>query len=106
MNWLLDLLIHLGTTNNYSAIADLHTLQITAAYLSGSVFNSRFLVTDVNSKDSSASRAQVILVRPPPNSLSTVVGVFSNPLPRNGGLFAYCIAMAEHATIFIVKTTA
>jgi hypothetical protein len=51
---------------NYSTITDLHTLQITAAntksFPARSVFNSRFLVTDVNSGDSSASCAQVLFV--------------------------------------------
>jgi hypothetical protein len=57
----------LGTTSNYSAIANLHTLQFTDANTKSSpactVFNSRFLVTDVNSWDSSFSRAQVLLVQ-------------------------------------------
>jgi hypothetical protein len=45
-----------------SAIADLHTLQITSSP-TRSVFNSRFLVTDLNIGDSSASRTQVLPVR-------------------------------------------
>jgi hypothetical protein len=63
----LDLLTQLGTTSNYSAITDLHTLQITDANTKSSpavsVFNSRSLATDVNSEDSSASRAQVLYAR-------------------------------------------
>jgi hypothetical protein len=47
------------TTLNYSAIADLHTLQITTAHTKSSPaccdFSSRFLVTVSNSGDSSAS---------------------------------------------------
>jgi hypothetical protein len=45
------------STNNYSAIADLHTLQITRAHakFSQSAFTSRFLVTDLINGDSSAS---------------------------------------------------
>jgi hypothetical protein len=31
MDWILDLLTQLGTTSNYSAIANLHTLQTTTA---------------------------------------------------------------------------
>jgi hypothetical protein len=31
MDWMLDLLTALGTTNNYSATADIHPLQFTAA---------------------------------------------------------------------------
>jgi hypothetical protein len=67
MDWILHLLTPLGNTSNYSAIADLHTSEITAANTKSSpvrsVFNSRFLVTDVNSGDSSASGCQVLLVR-------------------------------------------
>jgi hypothetical protein len=63
MDWLLDLLTQLGTTSNYSTTANLHTLQITAASTKSSpacsVFNSHFLVIDVNSGDSSAFPAQV-----------------------------------------------
>jgi hypothetical protein len=55
----MDLHLHkpLGTTSNYSAIANLDTLQITTARAksSQSAFTSRFLVTDLNSGDSSAS---------------------------------------------------
>jgi hypothetical protein len=54
-------------TSNYSATANLHTSQITAANTkcspARSVFTSRSLVKDGNSKDSSASRAQVLPVR-------------------------------------------
>jgi hypothetical protein len=63
----IEFLTQLGNTSNYSAIADLHTSQITAANTKSSparsVFNIRFLVTDVNSGDSSASRAWVLPVR-------------------------------------------
>jgi hypothetical protein len=47
----------LGTTSNYSAIADIHTLQITAAHAkpqSCIVFPSRCLVSALNNGDSSA----------------------------------------------------
>jgi hypothetical protein len=67
MDWLLDLLTQLGLTSNYSAIADLHTLQITAANTKSSparsAFNSRFVVMDVKSGDSSTSRAQALPVQ-------------------------------------------
>jgi hypothetical protein len=63
MGYGLDLFTQLGTTSNYSAIVDLHAPQITAANTKSSkarnVFNGRFLVTDVNSGDFSASRTQV-----------------------------------------------
>jgi hypothetical protein len=60
----LDLLTPLGTANNnYSATADLHTLQFTAApakpFPACCVLTSRSLTTASNSGDSSASRAQV-----------------------------------------------
>jgi hypothetical protein len=58
--------ISVGTSSKYSAIVDLYTLQITIAHTESSpacnVFNSRFLVTDVNNGDSSSSRAQVLPV--------------------------------------------
>jgi hypothetical protein len=58
------LYIQLGTTSNYSATPDLHTLQITTAHAKTfpacCVFNSRFLVTASNSGDSSSSCAQFI----------------------------------------------
>jgi hypothetical protein len=57
----------LGNTSNYSAIANLHTLQITAAplnlFLACCVFNSRSLATASNSADSSASRDHVVTVQ-------------------------------------------
>jgi hypothetical protein len=54
------------STSKYSAASNLSTLQITAANAkfspARSVFNSCFLVTDINSVDSSVSRAQVLPV--------------------------------------------
>jgi hypothetical protein len=50
VDWILDL--PLGTTSNYSAIADIHTLQFTVTHTLGfSVFTSCILTTDVNSGD-------------------------------------------------------
>jgi hypothetical protein len=53
----------LGTTSNYSATANLHSLEITTANTTSSpacsVFNSRFLATASNRRDSSDSHAQV-----------------------------------------------
>jgi hypothetical protein len=64
MDWILDLLTQLGTISNNSAAAKLHTLKIIAGNTESSptrsAFNSRFLVTDANSGDSSPSRAQVL----------------------------------------------
>jgi hypothetical protein len=48
-----DLLTQLGTTSNYSAIADLYTLQTTKSSQFAST--SRFLVTDLNNEESVAS---------------------------------------------------
>jgi hypothetical protein len=49
--------IYWPRTSNYNAIANLHTLKITKAHAKSSqfVFTSRFLVTDLNIGDSSAS---------------------------------------------------
>jgi hypothetical protein len=67
MDWILDLLTQLATTSNYSATAYPHTLQITAANTRSSaarsVLKSRFMATEVNSGDFSASHAQVLPVR-------------------------------------------
>jgi hypothetical protein len=67
MDWWMDLLTQWYTplgTSNYSAIVNLHILQITSAHTKHSpacsVFNSRFLVTDVNRGDSSASCPQIL----------------------------------------------
>jgi hypothetical protein len=65
VDWILDLLTQIGITSNHNAIAD-HTLQIAVANTKSSparsVFNSHFLVTDINSGDSSAFRVQVFPV--------------------------------------------
>jgi hypothetical protein len=59
MDWVLDILTQLETKSNYNVIVDLHTLQITSANIKYSAarseFNSRLLVTDVNSGDSSGA---------------------------------------------------
>jgi hypothetical protein len=62
LDWEMDLLTslytRLGTTSNYSAIADLHSLQITVAHAKPQLFivvSSRCLVTALNSGDSSVS---------------------------------------------------
>jgi hypothetical protein len=49
--------LHIVTTSNYNIIADLHTLQTAKAHAkpSQSAFTNRFLVTDLNIGDSSAS---------------------------------------------------
>jgi hypothetical protein len=61
-----------GITSNYSAIANLHTLQITIApaksFYSLSVFISSSLATASNSGDTSASRAQILSSQPPTQS--------------------------------------
>jgi hypothetical protein len=60
MNGFIDhIYTQLGTTSNYNAIINLHTLQITAAITKSSpafsVFNSHSLAMASNSEDSSAS---------------------------------------------------
>jgi hypothetical protein len=66
MEWILDLLTQLGTTNNSRTIVDLHTLQITVAnsksFPASIVFSRCFLVTDINSGDLSASHPQILPV--------------------------------------------
>jgi hypothetical protein len=56
-----------GTTSNYSAIANLHTLQITAApikpFFSLLHLHSRSLAKVSNNEDYSASRAHGVTVR-------------------------------------------
>jgi hypothetical protein len=81
---LLTTYIHsrLGTTGNYSGIANLHNSQITPAptkpFSACCIVTIRFLATASNSGDSSASRPQVILSqRPVQNScqLSTLLSL-------------------------------
>jgi hypothetical protein len=57
----------LGTTRNYSVIADIHSLQIIRVhpFTDCCVFISRSLATSSNSGDSSASHAQVVNSQPP-----------------------------------------
>jgi hypothetical protein len=76
IDWILDLLTQLGTTSNYSAIDNLHNLQITTAPISlfpaRFVFISRSLATASNSEDSSDSPPRVMSSQPPvQNFLST-----------------------------------
>jgi hypothetical protein len=58
LDWMIGFiaLMH-SATSTYNAIADLHVLQLTRAHAksSQSAFTSRFLVTDTNNGDSSAS---------------------------------------------------
>jgi hypothetical protein len=53
----------LVTTFNYSAIANLHTLQITRSFLARSVFTSICLLTASNNAYSSASGLKSTLIR-------------------------------------------
>jgi hypothetical protein len=59
-DWILDLLIQLGTTGSYSATASLHTSQITTAptkpFSACYAFNSRSLAMPSNSGDYSGLR--------------------------------------------------
>jgi hypothetical protein len=72
MDWWMDLLTSyapFGATINYSATANLHTLQITTApakpFPACCVLTSGSLTTASNSGDSSASRPHVFLSQPP-----------------------------------------
>jgi hypothetical protein len=48
--------------NEYSAIADLHTLQFTVAHALGFfVFTSRLLATDLNTETSTSNRYEIFL---------------------------------------------
>jgi hypothetical protein len=62
MDWVLDLLALLGTSSNYSATSDLHTLQLITTpakpFPTCFVFNGRPLVTASNSGNSAVTRAQ------------------------------------------------
>jgi hypothetical protein len=55
MDWIMGLLAQLGTTCNYSIIADLHTLQTTSKRQVFSVFDCRVLATDYNTLITSVS---------------------------------------------------
>jgi hypothetical protein len=79
-----------GTTSNYSATANLHSSQITAApaepFPACCVFISRFLAAASNSGDSSASRSQVLSSQPPAQNCLTTSrhGLRRNtPFPTN-----------------------
>jgi hypothetical protein len=69
MDWILDLLTQLGTTSNYTAIANLHTSQITTVsakhFPACCVLTSLSLATASNSGDSSSCCAQVLSSQPP-----------------------------------------
>jgi hypothetical protein len=84
----------LATTRNYSATANIHTLQFTTAHamaFPAYVFNSRFLVTASNSGDSSASRAEVL---PSPSLVQNwLPTVSSTELYRH--VFLFIIRRAE-----------
>jgi hypothetical protein len=76
MDLMLHLLKQLGTTSNYSTIANLHNSQITTAlakiFQVCCVVTSRSLASASNSGDPSASRPQSLSSQPPvQNSLST-----------------------------------
>jgi hypothetical protein len=64
MDWKLGLLLPLGTTSNYSTIANLHTLQFTTApakpFLACYVITSHSLLVDSNGGESSVSCCQVL----------------------------------------------
>jgi hypothetical protein len=71
----------LGTTSNYSATANLHTLQITTAiakpFPACCIFTSRSLTTASNSGDSSASRSQVLSSQAPVQNSTELIQSWS-----------------------------
>jgi hypothetical protein len=74
MDWILNLLTTLRTTNNYSATANLHTLQITTVpakpFPPCCLLTNHSLATASNSGDSSASCVQVLLSQLPVQNFS------------------------------------
>jgi hypothetical protein len=67
------LFTQLGTTGNYSAIADPHTLHFTVTHALGfSVFTSRILVTDYNTVSLSLQITHEVFF-PQPNSLLAII---------------------------------
>jgi hypothetical protein len=83
MDWIFEFIDHIytahGNASTYSAIGNLHTLQINTAFakpfLACCVLSSRSLATAPNSGDSLASCAQVLLSQSPVQS-STAVPTF------------------------------
>jgi hypothetical protein len=77
----------LGTARNYSATPNFHTLQITTGNTKSSpactVFNSRFLVTDINSRDSSACRTPSLLSQSPVQKTLYQLSPANYQLPLN-----------------------
>jgi hypothetical protein len=96
MDWIFDLLRRLGSTGNYNAIPNFHTLQITAAptkpFPACSVLTSRSLETASNSGDSSASRAQVLMSQPPVQNSCEFHQLTANYQLRNSTDAAYNIS--------------
>jgi hypothetical protein len=74
---LLTTYTRLGTTSNYSTIAELHNSQITTApakpFPACYAFTSRSLATASNSGDSSASRAHILSLQPPVQNSTVLV---------------------------------
>jgi hypothetical protein len=107
----LDWPLILGTTSNYSVIANPHNLQITTAHPKSFpayfVFTSRFLVTASNSWDSSASALKSSL-----NGGSLPTASFIHRLPYRTDLVAPIVfpynssARPAQTTPFILVSTA
>jgi hypothetical protein len=85
MNAFIDhLFTPLGITRNYSATADLHTIQITASDTKSSSacsVNNRSLATGSNTGDSSASRPQDLLSQPPAQNSNALPTLNSGTRP-------------------------
>jgi hypothetical protein len=113
VDWILDLLTHffytrLGTTSNYSAISNLLTSQIrTYTKSSQFAFSSRFLVINLNNRDSSASRAHVVSIRQISRKWNLVTCQL-NSSPFWGHIFRYrvmklFVSLIKHLNFFSVN---
>jgi hypothetical protein len=103
-DWRLDLLTTYRslTTSNYSAIANLHILQITTAHAkpSQSAFTSRFLVTDLNNGDSSASVLTSLLSGEYPTT-EFIVTIVLNITSRHGPRRKHCLQHFLYCCVWI-----
>jgi hypothetical protein len=87
LDWMIGFIdtsvIHLGTTGKYSAIADVHTVQLTLTYTLGfSVFTSRILATGFITVSLSL---QIVFFSPPNSFLAIILQLptqFSSSAPK------------------------
>jgi hypothetical protein len=94
-------------TSNYSSVANLYPLQITRTHAktSQSAFASRFLITDLNNVDSSASTPTSLLSGEYPTTkfiAPPVVIITSRHEPRRKPFFYCCDRVRCHGNVFPV----